>query len=228
LAVLGACSDLSSNSDEPITLEIRIPVGAPGASPPVEIGDTFTLAARALNQDGDSVAATIKWRTPDTTFLFVDSLTGRITGKQPFSNARVQASTGTLLSDLVTFTVVPRADSLLIVPPDSFRVLVTDTASAPLIAQLDTLNPDGPLAGRQIVFTLTTIFGQPGDTATLGGGVMSRTATTGATGQPTISVYVRPLSDTTRPDSVLVEVNAYRPSGVTIPGSGQQFIVRFD
>ncbi len=228
LVTLASCSDLSSNNDEPITLEIRTPAGLPGSSPPVEIGDTFVLSARALNQKGDSVPATIVWRTPDTAFLFVDSLTGRISGKQPLANARVQARTGSLISDLVTFTVLVGPDSLLIVPPDSFRVLTTDTASVPLIAQLDTLAPDGPVAGHQMVFTLTTIFGQPGDTASLSGGVMTRTVLTGSTGQPTVSVYVRTIPSAARPDSVLVDVSAFRPSGAAIPGSGQTFIVRFD
>ena len=111
-----------------------------------------------------------------------------------FSPTGVQVRAGSLLSDLVTFAVVPAAESLLIIGSDSLRVAIADTASSPLITQLDTLNPDGPLAN----------------------------------GQPVTTVYVRPIPGLARPDSVLVAVNAYRPSGATIPGSGQQFIVRFD
>ncbi len=224
---LAACSDLSGDSDLPIVLEIRAPAGIGGAAPLVEIGDTITLAARALNQAGDSVAATFTWRSPDTALISVDPATGQITGKSP-GIGRVQVTSGGLTSDLVPFNVVPRADSLLLVPPDSARVLVTDTASAPLIAELDTLNPDGPLQGRQITYQLTDIFGQPGDTASLGGGLMLRTVTTSALGQPNIPVYVRPIPAQPRPDSVYVTVTALRPSGTPIPGSGQQFVVRFD
>ena len=227
LAVTLGCSNLSGDSDTPIILEIRAPAGTPGAPPPVEIGDTIQLQARALNQDGDSVAATITWRTPDTAFLFVDPATGRIAGKQP-GTGRVQALTGNLVSDLVTFAVVPAAESLIIVAPDTFRVLVTDTASGPLIAELDTINPNGPLAGRQIIYQLTSVFGQPGDTVSLSGGLHTRTVTTGINGQPTITIRVRPIPTLPRPDSAFVQVSAFRPSGASIPGSGQQFIVRFD
>jgi hypothetical protein len=226
LAIAG-CSDLSGDSDTPIALEIRAPAGPGGTNPPVEIGDTIQLSAVAFNQAGDSVAATFLWRTPDTALMFVESATGRITGKKP-GTGRVQVTSGSLTSDFVQFLIFPAAESLSIVPPDSARVLLTDTASAALIAQLDTLNPTGPLQGRQIVYQLTDIFGLPGDTASLGGGVMLRTVTTSSIGQPAVPVYVRPIPTLPRPDSVFVEINALRPSGVPIPGSGQRFIVRFD
>lgn len=222
-----ACSDLSTDSNIPIMLEIRAPAAVGGGNPLVEIADTFQLTARALNQDGDSVAAVLAWRTADTALVSVDPVTGLISGKK-VGTARIQVSSGTLTSDLVSFSVVPAAESLQIVPPDSARVLVTDTASAALIAELDTLNPTGPLATRAIIYELTTIFGQPGDTASLGGGVMLRSVATSTLGQPTIPIYVRPIPGLPRPDSVLVEITALRPSGASIPGSGQLFIVRFD
>jgi hypothetical protein len=224
---LSSCSELSGDSDTPILLEIRAPAGVGGGSPLVEISDTFQLTARALNQDGDSVAATFIWRTPDTANIFVEPATGRISGKKA-GVARVQVTSGSLSSDLINFAVVPAAESLQIVPPDSARLLVTDTASAPLVAELDTVNPQGPLQGRQITYQLTTIFGQPGDTASLGGGGMTRSVATTALGQPSIPVYVRAIPALARPDSVLVAVTAIRPSGAAIPGSGQVFIVRFD
>ena len=227
LGLAAGCSNLSGDSDTPIILEIRSPAGVAGGPPPVEIGDTIQLSARALNQEGDSVAATLTWRTPDTALIFLDPATGRLSGKK-LGSGRVQVTSGNLTSDLITLAIVPAAESLMIVPPDSARVLVSDTASAPLIAELDTLNPTGPLSGRQIIYQLTTIFGQPGDTASLGGGVMTRAVATSILGQPTIPIYVRQITALTRPDSVLVEITALRPSGRLIPGSGQTFIVRFD
>lgn len=226
-SLVAACSDLAGNSDTPIQIEIRTPAGPP-TPPPVEIGDTLQLTARAFNQSGDSVATTFQWSTPDTAFLFVDPTTGKVTGKKLSGVARVQVRAGSLLSDLVTFAVVPAAESLLIIGSDSLRVAIADTASSPLITQLDTLNPDGPLANRAVVYQLLSVFGVAGDTVTLNGGVLSRSVITGANGQPVTTVYVRPIPGLARPDSVLVAVNAYRPSGATIPGSGQQFIVRFD
>lgn len=227
LLLAAGCSDLGGDSDTPILLEIRAPAPVGGGNPLVEIADTFQLSARALNQDGDSVAAPLSWRTVDTALIFIEEATGRISGKK-VGVARIQVTSGTLTSELVSFSVVPAAESLLIIPPDSARVLVTDTASAPLVTELDTLNPNGPLQGRQITYQLTTIFGQPGDTASLGGGVMLRAVATNSLGQPNIPVYVRPIPALPRPDSVLVEVTAPRPSGAAIPGSGQRFIVRFD
>jgi hypothetical protein len=227
LILAAACSSLSGDSDTPIILEIRAPTPVGGGNPPVEIGDTFQLNARALNQDGDSIAATLTWRTPDTGLIFVEPATGRIAGKK-IGIGRVQVSSGNLTSDLVPFSVVPAAESLLLIPPDSVRVLVTDTASAPLVSQLDTLNPDGPLASRVITYEITTIFGVAGDTASLTGGNMIRSVSTSALGQPSTPVYVRPIPSLPRPDSLLVEIRALRPSGAAIPGSGQTFIVRFD
>ena len=229
LAILAvpACSDLTSDSTVPIVLEIRAPAGIAGGNPIVEIGDTFQLTARALNQDGDSVAAVMVWRTLDTGLVFLDSLTGQISGKK-VGPARIQVKSGTLTSDIVSFSVVPFAEQLQIIPPDSARVALADTASVALVTELDTITPTGPLPGRQIIYDLTTIFGQQGDTVSLSGGSMSLSVATGALGQPTVSIYVRTIPSQPRPDSVLVLVSALRPSGDSIPGSGQRFIVRFD
>ena len=228
LASIAACSDLGGGGDTPVAIEIRVPAAAQGASPLVEIGDTLFLGSRALNQAGDSVAATITWRTPDTAFIGLDPTTGRVTGKKP-GTGRIQARTGTLISDFVTFTVVPAAESLLVVAPDSFRMPTTYSVAGPLVAQLDTIAPDGPLANRLIVYQLLLpVFGAVEDTATLNGGVLVRSALTGATGQPTSPVTVRAVAGRARPDSVRVEVDAYHPSGTPVAGSGQTFIVRFD
>ncbi|MGE0353912.1 MAG: hypothetical protein AB7I33_15040 [Gemmatimonadales bacterium] len=222
------CSDINSDPAVPVVVEVRVPVGPGGGAPQVEIDDTITLAARALNQQGDSIAASFVWRTPDTALVALDSTAGRLSGRQP-GTARIQVRTGSLVSGFVNFSVVPHADSLLIVPPDTFRIALADTASAPLIAELDTLNPDGPLANRQLVYELLLpVFGVAGDTATLSGGGLIRTVVTSTTGQPATPVYVRAVPGQPRPDSVLVEVRAVRPSGGPIPGSGQRFTVRFD
>jgi hypothetical protein len=231
LLALAACSDLSGDSDVPIALEIRAPAGVGGSNPVVEIGDTFQLNARALNQDGDSVAAVFIWRTLDTALLFVDPTTGNISGKKVGTPARIQVASGNLTSDLVSFSVVPAAESLLIISPDTVHVLSTDPQSVALITELDTLNPTGPLSGRQIVYLIASIWGV-GASATLNGGFDTIVVVTGTDGRPSTNVVVVP--GTIRPDSMIVEVRAYRPSSfsrptpVFIPGSGQQFIVKFD
>lgn len=225
LLAAAGCSSLNGDSDSPVVIEVFPPSGS-GISGQVEIGDTTQMSARALNQNGDSVAATFTWRTPDTALVFIDATTGRVTGKAPGS-ARVQARAGSLISDLVTLSIVPLAESLTIIPPDSARLLTTDTASTALVAELDTINPTGPLAGRRIVYEITQLFPAT-DTASLNGGFDALGVTTGGTGQPTVPVYVRKIPGAPHPDSAFVEIRSFRPSGALIPGSGQRFIVRFD
>ena len=230
LVLAAGCSDLSSDSNVPVVLEIRTPAGVGGGNPLVEIADTIQLTARALNQDGDSVAATFTWRTADTALVFIDPDSGLISGKK-IGIARIQVTSGSLTSDVVSFSVVPAAESLLIVPPDSARVLPADAQSDALVTELDTLNPNGPLKGRQIVYNISDISGVDGASATLNSAFDTVVVVTGDDGRPLNNVVVVP--GTTRPDSLIVEVRAYRPSSfsrplpVFIPGSGQRFIVRF-
>jgi hypothetical protein len=225
LATALGCSNLSGDSDTPVVIDVFAVAGS-GISGQVEVGDTAVLTAMALNRQGDSVAATFTWRTPDTATVFLDPQTGQVSGKQP-GTARVQARSGSLISDFVTLSVVPMADSLLVIPPDSARLLAADTASAPLITQIDSINPDGPLSGRRIVYEIIQFF-PAADSASLNGGLFALNATTTTTGQPSAPVYVRKIPGRPHPDSVYVEIRSYRPSGVLIPGSGQVFIVRFD
>jgi protein involved in polysaccharide export with SLBB domain len=42
-----------------------------------------------------------------------------------------------------------------------------------------------------------------------------------------VPVTLRRTNGIAQPDSVIVEVFAFRPSQATVPGSGQRFIVRF-
>jgi hypothetical protein len=230
LAAVVGCSSLSGDSDTPVVIDVFPPAGS-GISGQVEIGDVAVMTARALNQQGDTVPATFVWRTADTGLVFLDTITGQVSGKQPGS-ARVQGRTGSLISDFVTLTVVPMADSLVLVSPASTLVLTGDTASAPLIAEMDTINPTGPLSGRRIVYQIIQFFPAT-DSVSLNGGLFALNATTTSTGQPAVPVYVRKIPGRQHPDSVYVEIRSYRPSStdslpVLIPGSGQQFIVRFD
>jgi hypothetical protein len=222
----GACSNLNGDSDTPILIQVSPPAQS-GISGQVEIGDTAAMTAVAINQAGDTVPVTFKWRAVDTGLVAIDSVTGAVTGKVA-GIARVQARTGSLISDLISLTVVPFADSLLIIPPDSARLLTTDTASAALVAEIDTINPSGPLTGRRLIYEIVQSFGQPGDSASLNGGFNAVGATTTSTGQPTTPVYVRKIPGVAYPDSVFVAVSSIRPSGASVPGSGQIFIIRFD
>ena len=78
ILVLGAVVACSSLGDpgQPVAIEFFVP------SPTiVEIDDTIILRARVLDANGDSVGAEIRWRTPDTAKVGVDSLTGALWGR---------------------------------------------------------------------------------------------------------------------------------------------------
>jgi hypothetical protein len=105
LLAIVACSSLPDAGGGIVALEISSPDTLTVESVhPVAIGHADTLRARALNISGDSVAAAIYWRTPDTAFVTLDSVHGIIAGKT-VGTARVQASVGTLVSDIITFAV---------------------------------------------------------------------------------------------------------------------------
>lgn len=215
LLLAAACSKLGP-SGTPVAIEFLVPVPAA-----VDIGDTIQLRARVLDTNGDSIAATIRWVTPDTT-VGVDSVTGRFWGLKG-TTGRVQPVAGSLLGNPTPFAVRRRADTLIIsTTAESLVVtLATDTASValtPKVAKADT-----GIADQTLVFTL--IAPTPAGIR-LSGDVTTRTVTTGSTGEPGIPVRVRKLTAVAG-DSAIVRVEARRPSGAVVPGSGQVIRVFF-
>lgn len=211
-----ACSSLGE-SGSPVAIEVFTPSPAV-----VDVGDTITLRARLLDQQGDSVAGTIRWRTLDST-LSIDSVTGRLTGDSAATVGRVQAVAGTLVGPITQFSVRARADSLVITAPaDSILVLTGDTASGQLPAKVvDSLGTG--LAGRILSFAI--VAPSPAG-ALLSGGVKADTVSTGGDGMASPIMRVRNVNVASG-DSVIVEVEARRPSGVVVPGSGQRIRVFF-
>jgi len=216
-AGLLGCSSLGEG-DSVVALEVRAPSPAV-----VEQHDTIRLFARALNLQGDSVAAVITWVAADTTVEVTgaDSLTSAYTS----GTGRAQARSGSLRSDLVVFTVRRRSDSLALTGAATDTVAATDTASAPLVAAVLSLTPDtAGIGGTRIHYAI-----EPGATGTVrfAGDVSELFASTGSTGEPVVPVTLRRVPGTTQPASVLVTVDAVRPSGRAVPGSGQSFTVVF-
>jgi hypothetical protein len=214
-AALG-CSGLTEGEAGIVALEVQVP------SPAVlEICETIQLSARPLDKNGDSVAATVIWRSPDTT-VSVDSITGLVIGNVA-GPARVQANVGSLSSDLVSLTVLARADTLAIVGDSSFTLTGDSLISPPLATILQSFAA-GVLSDRPVIYEITT---PTADTAvTLTGGVLSDTVLTGSDGTVTSEVLSLNPSKV-RPDSTIVTVHANRTHGEPVPGSGQRFIVRF-
>jgi hypothetical protein len=185
------------------------------------VGDSLQLHAVALDQNGDSTDAAILWRTGDTT-VTVDSITGWVTGALP-GNGRVQAFSGTLVSDAVSFTVLVRPDTLIIVGPADDTIPAGNTTSDPLVVRIETTQPPGPAAGIPVIYTLVP-FGATLPAVQFANGAAADTATTGADGTASITVG---LVGTPASDSVAVTAQAARSNGTPVPGSGQRFIVRF-
>jgi hypothetical protein len=206
-----ACSTIGEDGAS-VAVEFLVP------SPPVvEIDDTIQLRARVLDQNGDSIAATIRWRTPDVT-VGVDSVTGRFWGDSGTSG-RVQPSSGTLVGSLAIFAVRTRTDSVIIEPAaDTLLVAVADSVSAPLAPIAAPA-----LAGRALTFTI--VAPSPA-AARLNGDVVSKSTTTASDGRPATPVRVR-RAGLVAGDTVTVQVDSHRPSGALVPGSGQVIRVVF-
>jgi hypothetical protein len=96
VAAVAACGSLPDQGNGIVALEIRIPDST------LAINHSDTLHARAVNLQGDSVPAAVFWRTPDTALITLDSVTGVVVALTNTGSARVQARTGTLLSDILS------------------------------------------------------------------------------------------------------------------------------
>lgn len=216
LVAVVACSSLGEPG-EPVAIEFLIP--APAL---VEVNDTIQLRARVLDLNGDSIAAEIRWRTPDST-VGVDSLTDLFWGLLPGSG-RVQPTSGSLVGTVATFSVRARADTVIIsTAAESLFVATADSVSASFTPKVAQINGTG-LADRKMIFTLL----EPTDSSVaLTGDVFADTVTTKADGTPSVTIRLRKRTPTA-PDSALVEVGARRFSGDTVAGSGQRIRIFFE
>lgn len=106
IAMTAACSSLPDAGDGVVALEIQQP-----ASLTLMVPESITLQARALDGNGDPVAAEVIWRTPDTTFIALDSVLGTVVARSA-GTARVQARVGTLTSDIMVLTIKPDTTTL--------------------------------------------------------------------------------------------------------------------
>ena len=225
LAVAAACSSAPSGPGGVAGLELLIPFPAV-----VDQNDTITLRGLGLKSDGDTVAAVIVWWTPDDTVIALNSMTGQLSGLATSGTGRVQGQSGPYVSDLIPFTVRPSADTIAFPGSDTLRVLLTDTASAPLVAQVLSFNPPGGAAGRLLIYTVVLpVFTDPtARTVQLPGGVLADTITTQLDGGSLLAITLRRVPGVPSPDSAMVEVASFRPSGTPVPGTGHRFTVRFD
>lgn len=190
----------------------------------IEVGEELQLSVRALDRDGNEVSVPIAWRAADAT-LAVNEGTGVISGVSP-GPGRVQAFAGTLASPLLSFTVIARADTLILAGDSILVVAQGEAASAPLITELQSFSPPGPLPTRPVVYAITSPPDAGPRSVELTGGVLVDTLQTGTDGRVS-SIVVSRVAGVPSPDSAIVAVSAYRTRGAPVPGSGQRFIVRF-
>jgi hypothetical protein len=224
LAVLAlACAAGCSGLDEGDTIAIELRVVSP-VSQELEVGGQTQLSAQAFNANGDVVETPITWRAADPT-VTVEESTGLVTGVSP-GTGRVQASTGSLSSDFVSFTVEARADTLIIVGDSVVVVPVEPGLTAPLVVRVESFNPAGPLSGQDVLYQITRPVASDAPVVVLSGGVQSAVVQTGADGTTT-GIQLGRVAGTPPPDTAIVEVSATRTGGDVVPGSGQRFIVVF-
>jgi hypothetical protein len=216
--MLLGCSDLTEGAGGVVELEIRTP-----ATREVEVGETLQLTARALDRDGNPANVEVTWRSSDPA-LSVDN-TGLVTGVAP-GTADVQAFAGPLSSGRIELTSIARADSLALVGDSVVIVPPAVPASTPLVVQLLSFSQAGPLPLRPVIYIVSfpaTVAGAP---ATLPGGVLIDTISTGSTGLDQ-SMTLSRVAGIAFADTAFVTVRSYRTSGADVPGSGQRFIVLF-
>ena len=219
LSVVLGCSGLTEGESGVVGIEVRVP-----GPDTVEVGDSIQLAARPLDKNGDSAAATVTWVSADPAAT-IDPVTGILTGVAPGS-ARVQASVGSLSSAIITFAVVPPADTLAIAGDSVFALPAGTTISPALLTSIQSFHPAGVLPGRRVVYAITSPDPSAGPPAvTLANGLVADTVLTGSDGTASSTLSV--VSGATPPPSVIVEVSAERTRGAAVPGSGQRFTVQF-
>ena len=219
LAVMG-CSSLDEGQAGVVGIEVRVP--GPDS---IEVGESIQLAARPLDKNGDSAAAAVTWVSVDPTAT-VDAATGVLTGVS-VGSARVQATVGSLGSSLITFAVVPAADTLGIAGDSIFTTSITTPTLPTFTTVLSSFNPPGPVPTHAVVYAITS----PDPLVTPPSVVLSTntqvadTVATGADGTAVTSIAF--VAGTIPPDSVVVSVSATHIRGAVVAGSGQRFILRF-
>jgi len=219
LLAAAACSGLDEGEGGVVALEVQLP-----AAPALEVGEQIQLSARALDVDGETVDATILWRSSDAA-LSVDA-TGLVTGVEQGSGD-VQAVVGSLTSERISLTVLAPADTLIIVGDSVFVLPVgaDPPAIANLMVRLESRSPVGPVASRPVIYEITQPVAGTTPVVQLAGGVQSDTLLTSADG--TAAIALSEVTGQTPPDTAIVEVRANRTRGSAVPGSGQRFIVLF-
>lgn len=232
-----SCSDITDSGSAIVQVQVLAPLITT-----LDVSDTTRIFARALDADGREVPATIDWVALDTT-VQVDQ-TGLVRGDF-IGLARIQAKNGTLASNTVNLTVLPRPDTLVIVGEDTVRVLFGQGGTLALVTRLDSYQQSDTIpanGGRIIYEVVEPVFTDPTQRSVeFTGQVLIDTVTTGLDGTPLVPILLNRVVGVTSPDSAIIVITGLRSrhatqvddstivvTADTVPGSGQRFIVRFD
>jgi len=219
LLLLAACSGLEEGEGGVVAVEVEIPEVST-----LEVGEQVQVVAHALDVDGQVVDVPLQWQST-TAAVTVDG-TGLVTGVQP-GDADVQAFSGSLPSEPVSFEVLARADTIIIQGDSVFTLPIgaEPPPTAILTVRLETFTLPGPVGGRPVIFEITSPAPGATPVVQLAGGVQIDTLTTADDG--TASAVIGAVSGQVPPDTAIVQVRAERTGGAAVPGSGQRFIVLF-
>lgn len=188
------------------------------------------LDAVARNAAGEAVDVgdRLRWLTPDTT-VALDSATGLVTPRAATGTARIQVgifgidTVVTAPSSLV-LTLTAKADTLLLLSPDSVEILRDRFDTAPIQLRLDGGSPLVPVVGRPVTFRVIEPAPSDSPAVVFASGRAADSLTTTTTG---VTATVRGAPGRPIPDRAVIEINAWRATGAAIPGSGRRVVVRF-
>ena len=218
------CSGAFENADQISSIEITLP-----ANSFLEEGRSVAIRVVARNAAGDSVPATLTWRTADTAAIAIDTVRGVVTAKKAAGTANIQVGVfgkDTLISSqsAVTFTLTAPVDTLRLIGADSLDV-AKDGEGAEVRVALEGGTPRAGVVGRPVAIRI--IDPAPADSPAVAfpSGRTADSLTTGANGLT--AATIRGVAGRTVPDRAVVEINAYRASGERIPGSGRRIVIRF-
>jgi hypothetical protein len=216
---VAACSGLDEGEAGVVGIEVQVP--GPDS---LEVGQAIQLTAKPLDKNGDSAATAVTWVSADPTAT-IDAATGVLTGVS-VGGARVQATVGSLGSSLITFAVVPAADTLVIAGDSIFTASISAPPLPTFTTVLWSFNPVGPVPTHAVVYAITSPdpLVTPPSVVLSGNSQVADTVITGADGAAVTSVAL--VAGATPPDSVIVTVSAAHIRGGPVQGSGQRFILR--
>jgi len=223
LLALAACSNLSTTEGGVASVTIEVPSPAE-----VEVDGTIQLRAIARGADGEVLDTPIYWRALDTT-IAVDSVAGLLTGIAAGKTGKVVARAVDLYSAVATFTVIPLADTVIVVGDSVVTVAPNEDLSPALNVRVEAGDPPVAVDKRRVTFEVVApVFANAEDrTVEFSNHQLSQSIATTTSGQPSSPATLHRLEGKTAPDTAIVRVTVYRPGGGTVPGSGQHFLVLF-